>query len=233
MWGIQEIISSIQWYFKAKNLALKNALSIKCPLSVEQQNDIRIYYSLYFANLLSVTEMLLEKEYEYKDDFKQELYKALSFPEFPDGKKNYNFLRELRNAIIHRGFDICSSAHVKDSVPLMLAPQSITDRSGEQSYSAFGFYLLDIISKCESIIGSIIEQHFKSNGLLQSLITDEQMIADSKAYLNNTVGIPIWVKNMALSQIEQIDFKQMQQEQIKNFLAILHVNVLKESKLNF
>src|SRR5690606_14054260 len=38
----REIVSGLKWYFQAKNLALKNALSIRCPLSVDQQNDIRI-----------------------------------------------------------------------------------------------------------------------------------------------------------------------------------------------
>ncbi len=75
----REIISSLKWYFQAKNLALKNALSIRTPLSVNQQNDMRTYYSLYFANLLSATEMLLEKEYQFTQDFKQEIEEALIF----------------------------------------------------------------------------------------------------------------------------------------------------------
>ena len=105
----RELISGLKWYFQAKNLALKSALSIISPLSVDQQNDIRIYYSLYLANLLSATEMLLEKEYLFSQDFKQEIEAALSFPGFTDGENNYSYLRELRNAAIHRGFDICSS----------------------------------------------------------------------------------------------------------------------------
>ncbi len=150
---IREITSGLMWYFQAKNLALKNALSIRSPLSVDQQNDIRTYYSLYLANLLSSTEMLLEKEYPFSQDFKQNLEEALSFPGFTDGKNNYAYLKELRNAVIHRGFDICSSAHFIENIPLMIAPQSITNRSGKISYSAFGFYLIEIISKCESKIG--------------------------------------------------------------------------------
>ncbi|WP_044415244.1 hypothetical protein [Halarcobacter anaerophilus] len=222
----RELISGLKWYFQAKNLALKNALSIRTPLSVDQQNDIRTYYSLYLANLLSATEMLLEKEYPFSQEFKQEIEDALSFPEYSDGENNYSYLRELRNAVIHRGFDISSSAHTIDDVPLMIAPQTIANRSGKKSYSAFGFYLLEMISKCESVIGHLIEQHLQSKGLLKPLSTHEQMVVEAKVHLASAVGVPEWVKNMASSHLENIDHEKIQMEQIKSFLAVLHENAL-------
>lgn len=222
----REIISGLKWYFQAKNLALRSAIAIRCPLSVDQQNDIRIYYSLYVANLLSATEMLLEKEYPFSQDFKDEIEKSLSFPGFPDGENNYSYLRELRNAVIHRGFDICSSAHIKDDMPLMIAPQSILNRNGKKSYSAFGFYFLEMISKCEKVVGPLIETHLKSKGLLQPLSTQEQLAAETKNHLSNAVGIPDWVKSMALEQIDNIDHNQIQLEHIRSFIAVLHENVL-------
>ncbi|RXJ79954.1 hypothetical protein [Arcobacter sp. F2176] len=222
----RELISGLKWYFQAKNLALKNALSIKCPLSVDQQNDIRTYYSLYLANLLSATEMLLENEYPFSQDFKQKIKEALSFPGFTDGENNYSYLRELRNAVIHRGFDICSSAHIKDDMPLMIAPQTIANRSGKKSYSAFGFYLLEMISKCESVIGHLIEQHLQLNGLLKPLSTHEQMVVEAKVHLASAVGVPEWVKNIASSHLENIDHEKIQLEQIKSFVAVLHENAL-------
>jgi len=222
----REIISGLKWYFQAKNLALKNALSIKCPMSVAQQNDIRVFYSLYLANLLSATEMLLEKEYPFSRDFKQELDAGFAFPHHPNAESNYSYLRELRNAVIHRGFDISSSAHVKDGVPLMIAPQSIENRSGKKSYPAFGFYLLEMISLVEPIIGSLIENHLNAKGLLQPLSTQNEMAVETKAYLANAVGVPDWVKNMASSHIDALDHEQMQLDQIKSFIAVLKENVL-------
>jgi hypothetical protein len=222
----REIISGLKWYFQAKNLALKNALSIKCPLSVDQQNDIRVFYSLYLANLLSATEMLLEKEYPFSLDFKQELDAALTFPNHSDGESNYSYLRELRNAVIHRGFDISSSAHVKDDIPLMIAPQSIENRSGKKSYSAFGFYLIEMISLVEPVIGNLIENHLNAKGLLQPLSTQQEMAAETKANLANAVGVPDWVKDMATSHIEALDHEQVQLDQIKSFIVVLQEKVL-------
>lgn len=222
----REIISGLKWYFQAKNLALKNALSIKCPLSVDQQNDLRIFYSLYIANLLSATEMLLEKDYQFSQDFKQELETALSFPNHPNGDSNYSYLRELRNSVIHRGFDLSSSAHVEDDFPLMIAPQLIENRSGNKAYSAFGFYLFEMISLVEPIIGNLIENHLNAKGLLQPLFTQQEMAVETKVYLANAVGIPDWVKNTALSNLEELDYEQMQLDQIKSFIAVLQENVL-------
>lgn len=222
----REIISGLKWYFQAKNLALKNAISIKFPLSVDQQNDIRVFYSLYLANLLSTTEMLLEKEYLFSQEFKQDLDAAFSFPNFPDGKNNYSYLRELRNAVIHRGFDISSSAHINDGMPLMIAPQLIENRSGKKSYSAFGFYLLEMIALVEPVIGNLIENHLQANGLLQPRSTKEELAAEAKVNLANAVGVPDWVKNMASSHIGELDHEKMQLDQIKNFIVVLRENVL-------
>ncbi len=108
----------------------------------------------------------------------------------------------------------------------MIAPQSIAKRSGKESYSAFGFYLLEIISKCESIIGNLIEQHLQSKGILTPLSTPEQLIAETQIHLANAVGVPDWAKNMASSHLGKVDHEKIQLEQIKSFVAVLHENVL-------
>lgn len=227
---IRGLISSLKWYFQAKNLALKNAVAIKCPLTVDQQNDVRVFYSLYLANLLSATEMLLEKEYPFSQDFKHELEAAFSFPNFPDGESNYSYLRELRNAVIHRGFDISSSVHIQDEMPLMIAPESIKNRNGKKSYSAFGFYLLEMIYTVDPIIGNLIENHLQAKGLLQPLSNQEEVATETQANLRNAVGVPDWVKNMALSHVGELDCEEMQLDQIKSFVAILQENVLSSIK---
>ena len=111
-------------------------------------------------------------------------------------------------------------------MPLMIAQQSIANRSGKKSYSAFGFYLLEMILKCESIIGPLIQQHLQSKGLLKPLSTHEQLMTETKVHLANAVGVPDWVKNMDSSHLEKIDYGKMQLEQIKSFMAVLHENVL-------
>ena len=154
-----EILSAVKWYFELKNLLLKNALALRCPLSVEDQKDFRQYYSQYFAGLLSATELLLEKEYPNRAGFKKRLEEKLTFEKFPDGKKNYAYLRELRNSIIHRGLNISSAAHINGDLPLIISPSPVTNRGGPAGYNTFRFYLIEVIEKCESVIGEVFLTH--------------------------------------------------------------------------
>jgi len=119
-----EMLSAVKWYFELKNLSLRNALAFRCPLSVENQRDLRLYYSQYFAGLLSATELLLEKEHSRCKEFKETLHEKLVFEGHPDGEANYIYLRELRNSIIHRGLDITATAHVDQNIPMIISPIS-------------------------------------------------------------------------------------------------------------
>ena len=60
-----DVTFTLRWHFEAKNLALQNALRLRCPLSVEQSKALRLYYSEYLAHLVSATDLLLEKESLY------------------------------------------------------------------------------------------------------------------------------------------------------------------------
>ena len=133
-----EILSAVKGYFESKNLSLKNAFSLRCPLSVENQADLRQYYSQYFVSMLSATELLKEVRYQNSEVFKKMLYERLTFEKFPNGKLNYCYLRELRNCIIHRGFDISSGAHVSNEFPFLVAPPALANQNATNSYDAFG-----------------------------------------------------------------------------------------------
>ena len=113
-------------------------MALRCPLSVEQQKELRLYYSAYFAHLLSVTELLLDKRYPHRQNFGEVFETDFVFPGHPNGNENYAYVRELRNSIIHRGYDIASSAHVIKDFLLILAPEHATDRSGNTTYPGFG-----------------------------------------------------------------------------------------------
>ncbi len=226
----EEILSSIRWYFESKNLALRNALAIQCPLSVEAQRDIRLYYSQYFASLLSATELLREDEYPHKSAFENKLYTSLSFSDFPNGKENYLYLKELRNSIVHRGYDITSSAHIVDSLPLFIAPESVTsrytNRHGKSTYEAYGTYVLDIIRKTESVIGQTFCSHIDEVGLLQPSIPHSEMLKHVISFIRQTKVMPEWAKKMAMEALPKIDFEMIQRTQFANLKAILTEKII-------
>ena len=221
-----ELLSSMKWYFELKNLSLKKILSFRIPLSVEDQNDVRLYYSQYFSALLSATELFLEDKYAYKDNFKKKLFHQLSFENFTNGKANYDYLRELRNSIIHRGLNINSSAHIQDDFPMIIAPSPITNRGGNISYLAFDYYLIDLIKKCESILGPTFLEHIEECKIFEMQMTNEEAIRHSKQDILNSTAMPDWVKNMALNTIEDINHEEIYLVSINNLKKILQTNIL-------
>ena len=219
-----EIISGVKWYFESKNLSLRNAFSLRCPLSVENQTDLRQYYSQYFVGLLSATELLLDDGYKNREVFKNMLYKRLAFKKFPDGGLNYCYLRELRNSIIHRGLDICSTAHVDKEFLFVIAPATVTDREGINSYNAFGYYLVDIIRDCESVIGKIVLDHFEESDLFLARISQKEYVEMTTQHILDCTAMPEWVKTSALATVGQINYDDLQATVIKNLSEVLGLN---------
>jgi hypothetical protein len=221
-----ERLSALKWYFESKNLALKNALKLRCQLSVEQQGELRQYYSGYFAGLISATELLCEPEYAHSKKFKQLLKDNFVFDQLPSGEENYLYLRELRNSIIHRGFDISSSAHVKDDFPFVLAPSSVSDRTGRKSYQALGFYLLEVISKSESAIGPLIVRHLEEVELLKPTLTKDQAMEEARRFIAQSEAMPEWAKKLAYESIASVDFVEGQMTMINGLVEVLRSNAL-------
>jgi hypothetical protein len=227
----EEILSSIKWYFEAKNLSLKNAISIQLPLSVEAQKDIRLYYSQYFVYLLSAMELLLEKEYPHKADFEKILIASFTFPGFPNAMENYYFLRELRNSIIHRGYDITTSAHTKDNKILFIAPDKVKSRNEKVEYQAYGFYILEIIEKTEKVVGKMFCTYIDNVGLLQPSIHHGEILKHAISFVANTnlKIMPQWAKEMALEALPTIDFEAIQKSQFSELKEILMTNVIAQT----
>jgi hypothetical protein len=218
------MILSLTWYFQSKNLALKNALSFRCPLAVGQQTELRHYYGSYFASLVSATELLLEKEYPHNVEFKDAIERALWSGSLTDGERYYGYVRELRNAIVHRGLDVCAAAHIDGDFPLPVAPQTVQNRSGNKSYAAPAFYLHDIILMWESILGPVIEHHLDEVGLLRPQNTQERAVAADIEHIAESVVMPEWVKEFSLKTVGLLDYVELQRTQISNFVDLLRFN---------
>ncbi|MBV5326635.1 MAG: hypothetical protein JZU65_03215 [Chlorobium sp.] len=223
-----DVTFTLRWHFEAKNLALQNALRLRCPLSVEQSKALRLYYSEYLAHLVSATDLLLEKEYLHREAFKSLLEEQFVFEGHPDGNANYSFVRELRNSVVHRGYDITSAAHVEGDLLLVIAPPSITNRGGSKVYQGLGYYLLEVIAKCEGVIGSVIARHLSEVGLLSVAVEQDQAVDAAKEFIEASDAMPPWAKEMALGSIDQVDFAEVRRAQTDALVKILNTNGLQE-----
>jgi len=227
------VLWALKWYFESKNLALKNASAFRCPLAVEQQMEMRQYYGTYLSCLISATELLLEREYPHKDQFKHAIEQALASTAFPNGADNYQYLRELRNAVIHRGLDICSAAHIDGAIPVVIAPSPVPNRTGQQSCQSFGYYLRDVISQCEAVIGPTIADHLQTMGLLNATVNPNEAIAEMKNAIRESTVMPDWVKAMALADntINSVDFVKVEETRIEQLVELLRLNAATKHSL--
>jgi hypothetical protein len=195
----RDMLHSLLWYMSARQTALRAALSFCTPLSVTEQTDIRVHYAGYFLNLLAATELFRETTALPPNYFEAQLYARLVFPGFQDGAANYSYIRELRNAVVHRGLDLTSAAHVDGNFPMIIAEPKVQNQKGTKTFVAFGQYLLDVIAKCESVVGSVMLDCLNSAGIFEATIDAEPAIAEYRRAVEQSHAMPEPIKAMALA----------------------------------
>lgn len=195
----RDMLYSLSWYMSARQTALRAALSFRTQLSVTDQTDMRVHYSGYFLNLLAATELFRETTTLQPNDFEAQLYMRLVFDGFRDGEANYSYIRELRNAIVHRGLDITSAAHIDDNFPMILAEPKVQNQKRTKTFVAFDKYLLHVIAKCESVVGPVMLDCLNAAGIFESTIDADVAIAEYREAVEQAHAMPEHVKAMALA----------------------------------
>lgn len=227
-----EVIASLKWYFESKNLSLSNAVKLYAPLSIEHQNDLRLYYSQYFASLVSATEYLLDKKYPFRSEFKALLDERFVFEGSANGEENYLYIKELRNSIVHRGYDIASAAHFAKDFPLLISPKKVKNQSGAKEHEAFRFYLIELINICEIFIGNIIAEHLENFAGKLTLLSNEEFAQESKKFIVDSEVMPDWVKEQALKIIDSEDFEEVKFDPTQEVLNLIRKNALPVELIN-
>jgi len=183
----------------ARQAALRAALSFRTQLSPTEQTDMRVHYSGYFLNLLAATELFRETTTLYPNDFEARLYSRFVFDGFPDGAANYSYIRELRNAVVHRGLDITSAAHIHGKFPLILAEPEVQNQKGTKTFVAFDKYLLHLIEKYESVVGLVMLSCLDGAGIFEADIDAEAAVAEYRNVIEQSHDMPDGAKAMALA----------------------------------
>lgn len=199
----RDMLYSLSWYMSARQTALRASLSFRTPLSVTDQADMRVHYSGYFLNLLAAIELFREATTLQPNNFEEQLYLRLVFDGFQDGKSNYSYIRELRNAVVHRGLDITSAAHIDGNFPMILAEPTVQNQKKTKTFIAFDKYLLHVIAKCESVVGSVMLDCLNAAGIFEATIDAEAAIAEYREAIERSHAMPEHAKAMALA----VEFK--------------------------
>ena len=216
----RELIHVLTRYFGYKNFALSKIKSFTPPAD---SLEMEFYYSAYFYHLCSAIDEVNKKF----PTFLGELKRNISLPSY-SGQNNYRYISELRNAIIHRGLQINQVGHVIGELVCPIAPESITDRKGKETFAAFGYYLIDIINICEQVVGKTIYSTLSDCGYFNDIERSEQPLANQELLnqifetMQTNKFIPDAYKIMVnKDDLEKIDFCEMhnnQNEKLKKLL---------------
>ncbi|ACY34557.1 hypothetical protein CtCNB1_3811 [Comamonas thiooxydans] len=229
---LRDMLHALTWYMTARKTALRAALSFRTPLTTIMHTDMRVQYSAYFQNLLSATELMREQTLLPPKSFETELYARFVFPGFQDGESNYEYIKYLRNAIVHRGYDITSAAHVAGDFLMLVAEPSFQNNAKNpakiKTFHTFDKYLLNIITKCESVIGGVIFDTLNKAGVFQATIDPQAAIAETRTAIQNSHVMPDWVKAMAsateLKPEWFVDMHSSMQGQLREALEPLEIS---------
>lgn len=195
----RDMLYSLSWYMAARKTSLRAALSYRTQLSITDQLDMRVHYSGYFLNLLAATELLHETKTLQPNDFLTQLYAHLVFDGFENGEANYSYIRELRNAVVHRGLDVTSAAHIDGNFPMILAEPKVNNQSGKKTFVAFDKYLINVIEKCESVVGSVMHDCLTRAGIFEATIDPQLAAAECHGSVEQSHAIPDQIKAMSLA----------------------------------
>lgn len=218
----RDFLSALTLYLVTRRTALRSALRLRAPLTVEDAEDLRAHYSNYFVSLMSAVDLVVENRSLEQEDFKKALEAGFKSLALSNNTDSYLYVRELRNAIVHRGLDVASSSHFAGDFPLLIAPNPIANRSGDKKHLSFSYYLLGIIEVCEAVIGPAIQAHLNTLGILEKTPDIEAWMAESIGIIKSSTVMPDWVKTMAPESLIALDWESMHRHSIAELRGVLN-----------
>src|SRR5690606_1679851 len=118
--------------------------------------------------------------------------------------------------------DVCSS----DLEPSF--QNNAKNPSKIKTFHTFDKYLLNIITKCESVIGGVIFDTLNKAGVFQATIDPQAAIAETRTAIQNSHVMPDWGQAMAsateLKPEWFVDMHSSMQGQLREALAPLEIS---------
>lgn len=206
-----ERLLDLEWYVDAKNYALDDIRLLVVPVNYAQ---MRIAYGNYFVSLVSLTEAICE----YVADGRTFIYSAFDGLNGLPGQQNYEYLKNLRNAVIHRGMNIAAAGIKHGNRVCLRAPPTVSDKKGKKTYRAFATFVEEIIVYSEFIVGPAVDKALASQGVWSAdeLDQDELLIA-ATASINDIKEIPPQLRDLATKSIAGIDLVMLYRQRRDSF----------------
>jgi hypothetical protein len=192
-----DLFDGLLWYLETRNWAFAKMKA--CPMGTYSL-DIKMYHYLYFVNLFGGVDLVgdylkpLGEEAAFHDAVKRGFAGA-----------DYDYARQLRNSVVHRGLDPAGSAHVDGAVVRVLCPAKVYDQGGNNSYICTFRYTVELADHCNQAVNPAIFEVLERHGFLdpaQIIVSKKEAMEE----IRNSEATPDWAKAMAQKLIYEVDF---------------------------
>jgi hypothetical protein len=202
------LFGGLLWYLEARNWAFE-----KMKTSPHGSNafDLRMHHSLFFVNLMSAVDHVAD----YLKDNKANPDAFIDRIKDGFGKgDDYNYVRELRNSVVHRGFDPSAAGHSDQTILHILCPAAVEGRNG-RTYSCSFKYLGELAQKCREAIDPAISNVLEGLNLFNPQLHEANRTETMNA-IESATEMPDWAKVLAKQAFDQMDFADVAQKVAKS-----------------
>ncbi|WP_413506848.1 hypothetical protein [Serratia proteamaculans] len=175
-----EIKNSINWYLVKTNKSITVIESFKMPVSYD---ELRFQYSVLIESMFSLIDYIEDKRMIFKNN-KFEIERKIKKEIGSEGDIIIDYMRELRNAIIHRGADVTSAGNVINDRLTVLAPDNVTSRSGNLIKKPKEIFLDKLLAVLDNAAKNVTISELHRLNVLEE--NNVQSINDLVARLKNT-----------------------------------------------
>lgn len=140
-----DILATMAYFASIKKYAIQQIFKIKKPLSNDDLCRINIFYGTYFTYLVGLIDYLIKDK---------QLLAQIEVENVLGGTNNYFYVRNLRNAIIHRGEEIANrGVEIVNKLGLVClrSPVVVAAPRNKENYSRFTNNLLQTVIICERL----------------------------------------------------------------------------------
>jgi hypothetical protein len=185
------ILPAMKWYFSKANRAIDKIIDMKIPAD---NDDLRFYYGVYVESIFSALDLFRENGYITHKGIQEILE-----------DNAYVYLRELRNSIVHRGYDLATAGTVINERVFLRMPSDIFDKKGGLIQEPTEEFLLHFLLNIDTKIRDLIFD--QTVGLIPDVLTQEEQVKyfeDFKMNVSNNPHIPDDIKEMFALNFEKI-----------------------------
>ena len=196
------LFGGLLWYLEAWNWAFEK---MKASPHGSNAFDLRMHHSLFFVNLMSTVDHVKD----YLKDNKAEHAAFINRIENGFGKSDdYCYVRELRNSVVHRGFDLSAAGHSDQTTVYVLCPATVVNHSGKKTYSCSFTYLFELAQKCREVIDPAITDVLEGLNLFDPQLHEPNR-AETINAIDSATEMPDWGKALAKEAFDRMDFKDV------------------------